>query len=157
MGEAPEYRIEEVAADDAELVAPLFDAYREFYKCEPDSPRALAYLRERLAKGDSTIFAAVEGEGAGRRAIGFTQLYPTWESLDMGKMYVLYDLFVDSTVRRRGVGRALLDRAVGFARKNGAVVVLLETAKDNVHAKGLYESAGWTLDEQFDTYHFELG
>ncbi len=141
---------------DLDTLVPLFEAYRDFYECELDEPGARRFLGERLANGESTVFLAWAGEGDDRRAVGFAQLYPTWGSLELGPAWVLYDLFVDPDARRGGVGRALLDHAVEFCRGQGAKFVLLETAKDNIRAKGLYESAGWKVDDEFDTYLYEF-
>ena len=103
------------------------------------------------------MFIAWDDAGDGdRRAVGFTQLYPTWGSLELGPAWVLYDLFVDPTVRRSGVGRLLLDRGVEHAREMGGRFVILETAVDNLPGQALYEKAGWTRDEEFYTYLYQL-
>ena len=58
----------------------------------------------------------------------------------------LNDLFVDSTARRKGVARALLDAAAAFAREDGAAGISLETTRDNDAARALYRAAGWNED-----------
>ena len=145
-------RLDRASAADVETVLPLFEAYRAFYECEPDEAGARAFLSERLAKDESVVFLAYDGDDA----VGFTQLYPTWGSLELGPAWVLYDLFVDPGARRGGSGRALLNHAVDFCREQGAKFVLLETAVDNLPAQGLYESAGWKRDDEFYTYLFEF-
>ena len=39
-------------------VAPLFDAYRQFYKKPPDLEAARRFLFARLSKGESVLFLA---------------------------------------------------------------------------------------------------
>jgi len=53
---------------------------------------------------------------------------------------------VDPGARNRGVGRALLDRAVADLRERRVPVIMLETGGDEGHtpARALYESAGFT-------------
>lgn len=53
---------------------------------------------------------------------------------------------VDPGARARGIGRALLDRAVADLRAAGAPVIMLQTGGDEGHApaRALYESAGFT-------------
>lgn len=148
--------IERATVDDLDVLTPLFEAYREFYECEPDASGARTFLEERLDRDESTVFLAWDDANGQRRAVGFTQLYPTWGSLELGPAWVLYDLFVDPSVRRGGVGRQLLDRGVQHAREMGGKFVLLETAVDNLPGQALYESAGWKRDEEFYTYLFEL-
>ena len=50
---------------------------------------------------------------------------------------------VDPAVRRGGVGRALVEAAVGLARQQGALNVFLEVAIDNHPALRLYDQAGF--------------
>ncbi len=50
---------------------------------------------------------------------------------------------VTEAVRRRGLGRALLDAACGAARARGAVQAFLEVGAKNDAALGLYREAGF--------------
>ena len=90
------------------VAAPLFDAYRQFYGQKPDLPGATAFLRERLTRGESVVFLALDGEAA----LGFVQLYPSFSSVRMRPIWVLYDLFVTEAARRGGVARLLMDAAL---------------------------------------------
>lgn len=134
-----------------DLIAPLFDAYRQFYELPSNLSGATKYIFERLSKGESRIFLALDHAG---KALGFTQLYPTFESLNMRNRWVLYDLFVEPTARKLGVARALMERAKQLAIETGAVYVELDTAKDNTKAQALYESLGYERDNLF--YHYVL-
>lgn len=132
------------------VAAPLFDSYRQFYGQKPDLPGAVAFLTERLAKGESVVFLALDGEAA----VGFVQLYPSFSSVRMRPIWVLNDLFVAETARRGGVARLLMDAAMGLARSTGAARLVLATAKDNAAARSLYLLLGYRVDEAFD--HLEL-
>jgi GNAT superfamily N-acetyltransferase len=135
------------------LIAPLFDAYRRFYKQAPDLAGAAAFLRERLANEQSVVFLALN-EDAPDVALGFVQLYPSFSSVRMRPIWILNDLFVAPEARRGGVGRLLMDAALQLARATGAARLALSTAKDNVTARSLYLSLGYQIDEDFD--HLEL-
>ena len=148
--------IERARLEDLDEFVRLFEAYRAFYRCELDAAAARSYLGARLRNGESTVFLAWQTGEAGRRAVGFTQLYPCWASLRLAPSWVLYDLYVDASARRSGVAQALLERALAHARAAGASVVTLETAVDNTPAQGLYESTGWKRDTDFYTYYYEL-
>jgi GNAT superfamily N-acetyltransferase len=141
-----------LTADQVDLVAPLFDAYRQFYGQAPDPEGARHYLAERLGRGEAVIFAAVE-DGA---ALGFTQLYPSFSSVSMKPIWILNDLFVAEAARRRGVGARLLAAAKEHARQAGAVRLALSTAVTNAAAQALYERDGWRRDAAFLHYEFEL-
>ena len=127
---------------DLDALATLFDAYRQFYGQAPDAPRARQWLRERLRFGESVVLVAKRGG----KTVGFAQLYPMFSSVRTARTWILNDLFVDSTARRKGVARALLDAAAAFAREDGAAGISLETTRDNDAARALYRAAGWNED-----------
>ncbi len=135
--------------EDAALIAPLFDAYRQFYEQAADADAALAFITARLQRGESVILLARDAQG---RALGFCQLYPSFCSVLAAPIYVLYDLFVAPAARRTGVGRALLLAAEAHARATGHARMDLTTARDNHQAQALYESLGWVRDGVFLAY-----
>jgi GNAT superfamily N-acetyltransferase len=145
-------QVKRATISDLEAAAPLFDAYRQFYGQRSDVTAARAFLDERLRRDESVIFLAVADE-AGGEALGFTQLYPSFSSVSLKRLWVLNDLFVGPNVRRGGVGRRLLDRAREWAIETGAKGVVLATAVDNSKAQALYESCGWQRDDEFQHYH----
>lgn len=144
--------IRPAGAQDLDAVAPLFDAYRQFYRGSPDLSAARAFLAERFQQGDSFIFLAFDG----REPVGFTQLYPSFTSLGMKRIFILNDLFVTKSARRRGAGEALLKAAVEFGRAAGAARLMLETEVSNKTAQSLYERTGWKRDTDHYAYQFAL-
>lgn len=149
--EAPTVR--PATVDDLDALADLLAAYLDFYHVRADVERARAYLAAHLAAGTAVVLVA---ECAAEGVVGFTQCYPTWDTLALGPHVVLYDLFVAPHARRHGVGRALLRGAVAAAREAGARGVSLETAHDNPEAQALYESEGFVRVERFRSYHLTL-
>ena len=141
------------ALDDLDALATLFDGYRVFYKQPSDPALARAFIEERLRLGESVIFIARDDNG---EALGFTQLYPMFSSVAARRIWVLNDLFVASTARKRGVARALMDRARDFATGKGALRLILETAEDNHAAQALYESLGYVCESGERHYSLEL-
>ena len=139
---------------DLDAIAPLFDAYRQFYKQPSDLPRAREYLKERIENNESVIFAAQTGD---KEIVGFCQLYPTFCSVRVAHTYVLYDLFVSPAARGTGAGRFLMLAAEIHAAKTGAARMELSTARDNKVAQSLYESQGWVRDEAFFVYGKSFG
>ena len=139
--------------EDVDRVAPLFDAYRQFYGLAPDLALASRFLADRLARGESVVLLAAAADGT---PMGFVQMYPGFSSLRAARTFVLYDLFVQPRARRHGVGRLLMQAASDEARRAGAVALVLSTAKTNVGAQRLYESLGWVRDEDFYEYGLDL-
>ena len=88
---------------DLRAVAALFDGYRQFYEQPADYPLAEAFIRDRLANDESVVFLALDRES--RAGLGFVQLYPSFSSAAARRIWILNDLYVAPTARRRGVGR----------------------------------------------------
>lgn len=137
---------------DIEALVPLFDGYRQFYGRPSDIPAVREFLLARFNHGESTLFIAHEGN----TPVGFTQLYPSFSSVSLARVFVLNDLFVHEQARRKGVASKLMTAAIEFAKSLGAVRVSLSTATANESAQALYQSAGWKRDEQFFVYHFAI-
>lgn len=131
-----------------EVVALLFDAYRQYYGQDADLEGAKKFLSERINQNESVIFVAFK-DG---QALGFTQLYPAFSSVSMKRQWVLNDLFVTADARNLGIGKAILQTAQAFVGKIGHKGLLLETTPDNTKAQKLYESLGWKREENFYYY-----
>lgn len=145
--------IRRATAEDLDLIVPLFDAYRQFYRQPSDPVLARTFLSDRFLHHQSVVFLALDTGGS---ALGFTQLYPSFSSGLARPIYILNDLFVTPSARRRNIARRLLETAADFARQSGAARLALSTALDNEPARALYESAGWRQDTVFCTYTLPL-
>ncbi len=145
--------IREAAIEDLDELVPLFDAYRQFYRQAPNPDLARTFLLERLQHRQSVIFIGFESSG---RGLGFTQLYPSFSSASVARIYILNDLFVTPAARGKGIGTLLLKRAAEFGRAAGAVHLSLSTEITNIAAQALYESLGWKRDMTFWTYNLTL-
>lgn len=144
--------VRQAVVSDLGALAPLFDAYRQFYGRPGDVRAAMKFLSARFDHGESVLFVAHDGDAP----VAFAQLYPSFSSVSLARTYVLNDLFVHEQARRKGVASMLMSAAVEFARSLGAVRVSLSTAITNDGAQALYQSAGWKRDEQFLVYHFAI-
>ena len=144
--------VRQAALDDLEALVPLFDGYRQFYGRASDPSAAREFLLARFNHGQSALFIAHVDD----MPVGFTQLYPSFSSVSLARVFVLNDLFVQEDHRRKGVASKLISAATEFARALGAVRLTLSTAIANTTAQSVYQSAGWKRDEQFHVYHFAI-
>jgi len=144
--------VRQATVEDLDLLAPLFDAYRQFYRQPGDPERARRFLLDRFSHNQSVIFLAC-ADGA---AIGFTQLYPSFSSVRMARIFILNDLFVAPEGRGRGAGSALLEAAAEYGRRVGAVRLVLSTEATNATAQAVYEKMGWKRDTAFWVYELSL-
>ena len=148
-----EFKIIEAESNHIEQVGELFDLYRQFYKYESNLIESTNYVKDRINNKESIIFIAINDNN---EAIGFVQLYETFGSLDLGKIIILYDLYVKKDHRKNKVGRQLMLRSHEYAKKINAKRIQLSTAIDNFIWQSLYESLGYVKDADFYTYDFEI-
>jgi ribosomal protein S18 acetylase RimI-like enzyme len=128
---------------DAESIGQLLhDFNREFDEPTP-SPSALAdRVRLLLGGGDTTIL--IGGTGPVGLAVLRYRAALWSEALEC---YVA-ELYVVPDRRGRGLGRALMESAIDQARAHGADYMDLGTSEDDVVARKLYESLGFTNREK---------
>jgi GNAT superfamily N-acetyltransferase len=134
---------------DLDVLVPLFDAYRQFYKQPSDVLAARTYLQTRLKNGEATVFLEADG-------LGFALCYSTFSSVMLKPLVMLHDLYTVPEARGQGIGTALLERCREFAQASGAGVLRLRTARDNHTAQRVYEKFGFVRDEVYLTYDFKL-
>ena len=92
-----EFKIIEAESNHIEQVGELFDLYRQFYKYESNLIESTNYVKDRINNKESIIFIAINDNN---EAIGFVQLYETFGSLDLGKIIILYDLYVKKIIEK---------------------------------------------------------
>ena len=145
-----EVEIHSAEVTDLEDATMLFNAYRVWYGAASDPEGARNFLAQRIRNNESVIFLARQ-QG---RPIGFTQLYPIFSSVSLGSTWVLNDLFVVESERRRGIGKLLLETAAEFGRQMGAIRLELQTGIQNDEAQKVYEAHDWVRDTEY--YHYTL-
>jgi ribosomal protein S18 acetylase RimI-like enzyme len=145
----PLISIRQANVADVEVIAPLFNAYRQFYEQPSDLALARTFIAERLQNNESVVLLASTPQ---LKAVGFCQLYPTFCSVEAKPIYSLYDLFVQPEARRSGTGKALLLAAEQLAQAHGKARMDLTTARTNGVAQAAYESLGWVRDDVFFAY-----
>lgn len=143
--------IRKATLKDLDQLTNLFDQYVVFYKKPSNHEKHKAYLKERIENNEATVFMAFDDEKP-EKAIGFTLVYVTFSSLALNKILILNDLFVDSTIRKKGTGEQLILQTVALANELGSNLIRLRTSKNNTIAQGLYHKMGFVRDEHLYTY-----
>ncbi|PKA17443.1 GNAT family N-acetyltransferase [Leptospira haakeii] len=137
---------------DLEELSELFDLYRKFYELPSNLAGAKKFLEDRLLHKDSVLIVAEDGG----RLLGFAQLYPIFSSLSMRRDYILNDLYIRETERRRGTAKKILAGAANHVMEHGGKGMGLETHPDNRHARHLYERFGFKLNEEYLHYYWAV-
>lgn len=111
-------------------VAPIAALERAIFS----DPWSADSIRETI--GMAWIFTQVVEDGAGR-IIGYVFCR------EVAGESELLNIAVDPAARRGGIGKALLDAALGWATERGAVETFLEVRASNVSAIAMYEREGF--------------
>ena len=95
-------------------------------------PWSLESLELMLTEQASALVALEDG-----RVLGYVGMMCV---LDEGQ---IINVAVHPDVRRRGVGRRLMEAAEAYAKERGIVFLSLEVRESNIAARSLYSSLGW--------------
>jgi GNAT superfamily N-acetyltransferase len=147
-----EITVRRATTGDIGALLPLVRSYRVFYGQAPDDAGERRFIGKHLRDGTSTLFFAAEGD----HARGYVQIFESWSTVRLAPVLILEDLFVDPPHRGQGIGRALIDAALAYARENGAAAMFLETALDNERAQQVYEREGWQRERAFVKFNAPL-
>ena len=143
--------IRKASLKDLDQLTPLFDKYLIFYKKKSNLEKHKSFLKERIENNEAIIFMAFDDKNKDN-AIGFALIYPTFSSVLLSKILILNDLYVDSNIRKNGVGEKLILETVALAKELDTNLIRLRTAKNNIIAQGLYHKMGFVRDEFLHSY-----
>ena len=136
-------RITQATLEHLDLLTPLFVKYREFYGALPFPDSSRAFLEKRLRRKESVIYLALADDDD-KRLLGFCQLYPSFSSLSLKRVWILNDIYVAEDARRQLVADNLM---------RVRVLHSLQTAHSvNLVAQKTYESIGFKEDTEFKNY-----
>jgi ribosomal protein S18 acetylase RimI-like enzyme len=128
-------------SDAAEIGRLLHDFSLEYDDPTPGPERLAARVSQLLEEAQTGVLLA----GVGPDGVALLRFRPSiWTE---GLECYLAELYVAPAMRGRGLGRALMQAAMEFARKRGADYMDLNTGEQDVAARALYESLGFSNRE----------
>jgi ribosomal protein S18 acetylase RimI-like enzyme len=142
LSESEESRVRIASSADAEAIGRLLHDFNSEFDEPTPGPRALASRIRQLLNGrDTTVLLG----GTGPDGLAVLRFRPAiWA--DAPECY-LAELYVAPALRGQGLGRALMEAAIEVARNRGAAWMDLGTSEDDVAARALYESLGFSNRE----------
>jgi ribosomal protein S18 acetylase RimI-like enzyme len=133
------------STDAAKAAQLLYDFNREFDSPTPDPPELAERIRDLMAVGDTQVLLGSLGESDVVEGLAVLRFRPAlWSP---GLECYLAELYVVPDRRGHGLGRDLMTGAIGLARARGADTMDLGTGEDDLAARALYESLGFTHRE----------
>lgn len=131
--------------------AELFNRYRMFYEQKDDYDSCYSFIKTNVEHNRSIIFLLLDDTN---NAIAFSQLYPSYCSVEMQPICYLYDLYVDKATRGKGYSKVLMNYIIEYFKDTDVVRLTLDTALTNKIAQNLYESIGYKRESDFIMYHY---
>jgi ribosomal protein S18 acetylase RimI-like enzyme len=133
--------VREAQRADAGAIGRLLHDFNREYDDPTPGPRKIAERIAQLLAVDTKVLLA----GPGPDGLAVLRFRPSlWtEHLEC---YVA-ELYVVPGERGHGLGRALMNAAIELARREGADYMELNTGEDDVAARALYESLGFSNRE----------
>ncbi len=116
----------------------MFRAYGKFYKVEV-TPEAVEGVWAWINDPNEPFWCDVAEDAEGKLA-GMTQYQLMHRSLGGSQVVYLSDLYVDPELRGGGIGRALIEHVLAFAKTKGAPSVRWLTQDFNYKGRMLYDS-----------------
>jgi ribosomal protein S18 acetylase RimI-like enzyme len=104
---------------------------------------------------DRPQYAILVAEKEGERVIGLLSASQRWTLWHAGPCALIEELVVDEDARRRGVGRALVEAAVEWARAQGCSEVEVSTDPDNASAQAFYQRLGFESEALLLEYELD--
>jgi GNAT superfamily N-acetyltransferase len=128
---------------DADAVTGLLVEFRDHmgHSWPPDESFA-ASVRKLIGRADGEFWLAATEPGATPSAVCQLRFrHSVWTATED---CWLEDLYVRDQARRRGLARALVERAIDHARDRGCRRVELDATEDNIGALALYARLGFS-------------
>jgi ribosomal-protein-alanine N-acetyltransferase len=114
---------------------------------EQEDPRTLRarQLREELVRPFGRLRVARASESS--EVLGYVLFWHVTDEIH------LLNVAVDPAARRAGVGRALVEEVIAYARAHAAIKILLELRASNHPALALYRSLGFSQFNVREKYY----
>jgi ribosomal protein S18 acetylase RimI-like enzyme len=134
--------VRRASAADAEAIGRLLHDFNTEFDDITPGPQALAERVVDLLAGGDTIVVLAGSRPDGVAVLRFREAI--WmQALEC----YLAELYVVPERRGEGIGRALMEASIEIARDHGAAYMDLGTSEDDVAARALYESLGFSNRE----------
>ncbi|MCP4161118.1 MAG: GNAT family N-acetyltransferase [Deltaproteobacteria bacterium] len=125
-------------------LAAIVEEYKQFCGASPALKETRDFFEKLIDNDESIIFIAIdESEDV---LMGFVNLYPSYSTIALKRLWILNDLGVSKRFRGKGVAKALIDKVIVYAKETNAVRIELKTHKSNRNAQKLYKNIGFVVD-----------
>jgi len=132
--------VRQAEREDRPQLLELIKGYFAFYRVPFPTDSKVERLLD-LLEGDPGLGVQLVADEGGRLQ-GFASLYACLDTLVAKRILIMNDLFVDPSLRSRGIGAALFDASLAYATEHGYARLDWVTAGDNHDAQRFYDRHG---------------
>jgi len=129
--------------EDAKIIAQLSTEFDDYLRSLGDqNPKIFdipTYLRDGF--GVEPAFSGLVAEANGE-VVGYLLYHPGYDIDRGGRVLYIFDLFVREGARRKGAGRALMEKVADICRRAGGYELIWSMYEPNKLAKAFYEHLG---------------
>lgn len=104
---------------------------------------------ERLKQQSNYVFFLVKFNGV---IAGVANCFVNFSTFKAKQLINIHDFAVDPKFRRKGIGEAMMQKIISYAKDNDYCKITLEVRNDNLGAQNLYKKTGFTECEP--VYYF---
>ena len=160
---AGRYLVRPGRRDDASAAAALWmrsaeehTAYDPVYATSPDAEKIMRrFLADLSSSSHSCLLVAEAPDGSGE-IVGFLsgEIREGSPAFSPKTWAAVEDIYVTQTYRSQGIGRALVDASVEWAREKGVDGVSLQVAAGNARARKFYDGLGFREVSVYEVKEF---
>jgi ribosomal protein S18 acetylase RimI-like enzyme len=132
-------KIRPASEDDAPAAVKLMAQLAEFGHGQVNSGVEDRF-RAMLRLPQYAIFVAEDGKG---QVVGLLSVSQRWTLWHAEPCALIEELVVDERTRRQGIGHALIEAALDWAKGQGCSEVEVSTEQDNAGAQAFYQRIGF--------------
>lgn len=140
--------IKKLNEQDLDRFIALIKVFEEVFEMEnfiiPDN----THLQTVLTKADFIVFVATDED----RIIGGLTAYVLHQYYSLKPLAYIYDLAVQKSLQRQGIGRKLISAFTTYCKENDFEEVFVQADKADAHAIDFYRSTAIANEE--DVIHF---
>jgi aminoglycoside 3-N-acetyltransferase I len=141
-----------VSSSDAVIINDIFTNHVDASD-KTEAPPGPDHLQALLDDNRTYLFAAIDKDGV----VGYALAYRFPSLYSTGYLAYLYDIEVSVAHRRKGIGRALIEKTLEDLRSDNVTELWLGTGTDNPEGQGLFSATGAIKSEEtFNDYTYYL-
>ncbi|KAJ5273151.1 acyl-CoA N-acyltransferase [Penicillium angulare] len=156
MASADEISITKLNKNDFDEWATLFKGYIDFYRAsipEEQYEKTFQRILDPESDLDALVMRERQGKSQKTKMVGIAHFFPQQTPWSEKQIMLLHDLFVDPSLRGKGLGRKMIQAVADLSKEKGCLRLQWYTKHDNVQARRLYDTMA---DASFVQYRMGL-